>query len=41
MPSKDTKMLEFSQYRKFDKLQFIIYEDFKSLMPNIDRCIKK
>ena len=32
MPSEDTKILEFNQYQKSDKIPFIIYEDLKSLI---------
>ena len=28
MPSKDTKISEFNQYKKSDKAPFIIYVDF-------------
>ena len=34
MPSEDTKILEFNQYKKSDKAPFIIYGDLK----RIDRC---
>ena len=27
MPSEDTKMLEFNQYQKSDKVPFVIYAD--------------
>ena len=29
MPSEDTKILEFNQYQKFDKVPFIIYADIE------------
>ena len=40
MPSEDTKILEFSQYRKSDKTQFIIYADLESLIEKLDGCQK-
>ena len=38
MPSKDTKILEFNQYRKSNKAIFIIYANFKLLIEKIDAC---
>ena len=38
MPSEDTKMLEFNQYRKSGKVSFIIYADLESLIEKIDVC---
>ena len=38
MPSEDTKMLEFNQYRKSGKVPFIIYADLESLIEKIDVC---
>ena len=38
MPSADTKMLEFNQYQKSDKAQFIIYADFEYLIEKTDGC---
>ena len=38
MPSKDSKMLELNQYKKFDKGPFIIYADLECLIENIDGC---
>ena len=38
MSSEETKMLEFSQYRKSDKVPFIIYADLESLIAKIDGC---
>ena len=38
MPSKDSKMLELNQYKKFDKGPFIIYADLECLTENIDGC---
>ena len=31
MPSENTKILEFTQYQKFDKTPFIIYADLECL----------
>ena len=36
MPFGDTKILEFSQYQKFDKAQFDIYADLECLIEKID-----
>ena len=36
MPSKNTKILEFNQYQKSDKVPFIIYPDLECLIENID-----
>ena len=38
MPSKDTKILEFNQYQKFDKALFIIYADLECIIEKIDGC---
>ena len=38
MPSEDTKILEFNQYQKFDKVPFIIYADIECLIKKIDGC---
>ena len=38
MPSEDTKVLEFNQYKKSDKAPFIIYADLESLIENYDGC---
>ena len=38
MPSEDTKILEFSQYKKSDETPFIIYADLESLIEKIDGC---
>ena len=37
---KDTKTVEFNQYKKFNNTLFIfiIYADLKSLIKKIDRC---
>ena len=32
MPSEDTKVLEFNQYRKSDKAPFIIYADLQCVI---------
>ena len=37
MPSKDTKILEFSQYQKYDKAPFIIYAGLECIIENSDR----
>ena len=38
MPSEDTEILEFNQYRKFDKKLSVIYADFESLIERIEEC---
>ena len=38
MPSEDTKILEFSQYQKSDKAQFIIYAGLEYIIEKIDGC---
>ena len=38
MPSEDTKLLEFNQYQKYDKVPFIIYADLECLIEKIDGC---
>ena len=38
MTSKDTKILEFNQYRKCGKILSIIYADIESLIKRIDVC---
>ena len=38
MPSEDTKILEFHQYRKYDKTPSIIYADLEFLIKRIDGC---
>ena len=35
---EDTKILEFNQYQKSDKVPFIIYADLKCLIEKIDGC---
>ena len=37
MPSEDTKILEFNQYQKSDKVSPIIYTYFKHLIKKVDR----
>ena len=41
MLSEDTKILEFSQYCKYDKMPFIIYADLEYLIEKIDGCKSK
>ena len=41
MPSEDTKILEFNQYKKSDKAVFIIYADLERLIEKIDGCKSK
>ena len=36
MPSEDTKMLEFNQYQKSDKVPLIIYADLECIVEKID-----
>ena len=38
IPSHNTKILEFNQHRKSDKIAFIIYADLESLMKKVDGC---
>ena len=38
IPSEDTKILEFIQYQKSDKVLFIIYEVLEYLIEKIDGC---
>ena len=38
MPSRDTKILEFNHYRKFDKATSIIYADFECIIEKMDGC---
>ena len=38
MPSDYTKILEFNQYKKSDKVQFIIHVDFQCLTEKIYGC---
>ena len=36
MPSEDSQILEFNQYQKSDKAQFIIYADLEWIIEKID-----
>ena len=38
MPSEDTKILEFNQYQKSDKVAFIIYADLECIIEKIYGC---
>ena len=38
MPSKDTKILEFNQYQKSNKAQYIIYADLECIIEKTDGC---
>ena len=38
MPSEDTKILEFNEYKKSDKTSFIIYADIECIMEKTDGC---
>ena len=38
MPSKDTKILKFNQYRKSDEIPFIIYADLEYIIEKTDGC---
>ena len=38
MPLEDSKILEFKQYQKSDKAQFIIYADLECLIQKTDVC---
>ena len=38
MPSKDTAILEFNQYKKSDKVSFIIYAGVACLTEIINGC---
>ena len=38
MPFKDTKIIDFNQHRKYDKVPFIIYSNFQCIIERIDRC---
>ena len=38
MPSEDTKILDFNQNQKFDKMPFIIYADLECKIAKIDGC---
>ena len=38
MPSEDTKVLNFNNYQKSDKVPFNIYADLECIIENIDGC---
>ena len=38
MPSEDTKILQFNQYQKSNKVPFIIYADLEYIIEKIDGC---
>ena len=38
VPSEDTKILEFNQYRKSDKAQFIVHADLERIIEKIGGC---
>ena len=38
MPSDGTEILEFNEYQKYDKVLFIIYEDFECIIEELDGC---
>ena len=38
IPSDYTKILEFNQYQKSNKIPFIIYGDLKSLIKKVNEC---
>ena len=38
MPSEGIKILEFNQYKKSDKEQFIIYSDLECLIEKTEGC---
>ena len=38
IPSEDTKILEFNQYQKSEKVSFIIQADLDSIREKIDGC---
>ena len=38
MFSEDTKILEFDQYQKSDKVPFIFYADLECLIEKMDGC---
>ena len=41
MPSEETNILEFNQYRKPDKIPSIVYVDLGSLIKKVDGCKTK
>ena len=36
MPSENTKILEFNQYQKSDKVPFIVFTDLECIIEKID-----
>ena len=38
VPSEDTKILEYNQYKKSDEAPFIIYADLECLIDRFDGC---
>ena len=38
MPSEHSKVLEFNQYQKSDKVSFTVYADFEYIIEKIDAC---
>ena len=40
MPSENTKILEFNQYQKSNKVPSIIYADLQCIIEKIDGCKK-
>ena len=38
MPSEDTRILEFNQYQKYNKVLFVIYADLECLIEKIGDC---
>ena len=41
IPSEDTKILEFNQFQKSDKVAFIVYVNLECLIEKIDECKNK
>ena len=39
MPSERDTLLQFNQYRKQDKMQYIIYDDMESIIKKTDGCV--
>ena len=38
MPCKDTKISEFNQYQKSDKVPFVIYANLECLIEETNEC---
>ena len=38
VPSEETKILEFNQYQKSDKVPFILYANLEYIIERTDRC---